>query len=185
MIMNFNKKGGFTTFFFINTLDFLKKYSILWYIHFHMNTKIKINGNKTINHNNIKAKLGITDKSNHSVFYMEGGAFITPRIELDNFIDTMEYIEKTCRKQIQTKLRNNSFLDNTFLMNFEICSDRMKKDKNSYLSFQYHFKQKDDNNDSIVTIKKNNEDFFIDLLDELEGILNEFQMNVRKKRKEA
>jgi hypothetical protein len=150
-----------------------------------MSVTFRVNGNKNIEHDKIKAKLGYTSKYDHSVFYLEGGVFITPKSEVEDFDDVMQNIQSSCRKIIKSKLLKSKSLDTNFLINFEVCSDRMKKDKSSYLSFQYHFKQKDDNNDSIVTIKKNNEDFFIDLLDELESILNEFQMNVRKKRKEA
>ena len=166
-------------------IDFLIKNGILCYMFHIMNTKIRVNSNKNIKHNTIKAKLGLTDKTNHSVFYLEGGTFITPKIELDDFTNTMNIVEKMCRKAIKSKLMSNDFLENTFLMNFEICADRMKKDKNSYLSFQYHFKQKDNANHSIVTIKKNHEQFFIDLLNELNQNLNAFQMIAHKKRNEV
>ena len=33
--------------------------------------KLKNNGDKTIKHKNITSKLGVTDKNNHNVFYLE------------------------------------------------------------------------------------------------------------------
>jgi hypothetical protein len=144
---------------------------------------LKINGNKTINHGKIKAKLGLTDKKNHNIFYMEGGAFITPNVELYDFVDVMTDVETMCKRSIKKKIFNNNFLEPNFLMNFEVCSDRMKKNKNSYLSFQYHFKQKDGLNLSILDIKKNHEDFFQDLLIDMENEISKYDISISKQRK--
>lgn len=147
-----------------------------------MSAKIKTNGDKTIKHDRIKAKLGLSDKKNHSVFYLEGGTFITPEIELDDFTETMRTIELICRRSIKNKLFQNSFLDTTFLMNFEICSCRMKQGKNSYLSFQYHFRQKNNSKQNILTIKQLYGDFFVDLLNDLEFNLKQHKMTLTQKR---
>lgn len=147
-----------------------------------MAVKIRVNGNKKINHNTIKAKLGITDKKNQKVFYLEGGTFITPTIELDDFADTMFNIEKSCRRLIKNKLLNNTAITTDFLMNFEVCSDRMKVGKGSYLSFQYHFKQKPNLNLSVVTLKQDNEDFFINLLNDIESELSLYNITTSKYR---
>ena len=149
-----------------------------------MKERIKVNGDKNINHNTIKGKLGLTDKKNHTTFYLEGGTFLTPRNDIEDFTDVMNVIESKCKCTIKDKLRHNLFLDNTFLMNFEICSDRMQKDKNSYLSFQYHFKQKNNANKSIINIKNENEDFFISLLNDIEKELQLFNIKPHKKRNE-
>ena len=68
-------------------------------------------------------------------------------------------------------------------MNFDVCSDRMKKGKNTYLSFQYHFKQKNDQNISIVTLKKMYEPFFLDLLNDIEHQLTDYKIKTSKTRK--
>lgn len=147
-----------------------------------MNTKIRTNGDKTIKHDAIKAKLGLTDKKNHSVFYLEGGTFIQPMIEFDDFSEVMHSIESSCKSSLKRKLAQNNIFDTTFLMNFEICSERMKQGKSSYLSFQYHFKQKNNENKSILSIKENNEDFFIGLLNEMEEYLQKYQICLNRKR---
>lgn len=147
-----------------------------------MSIKFKVNGDKTIKHNKIKAVLGLTNRKDHSTFYLEGGTFITPELENENFEEVMDYIKTSCKKDIKNKLNNISFLDKSFLMNFEVCSDRMKKDKNSYLSFQYHFKQKKGIEKGILNIKEENENFFIELLNDIENYLNSFNINLSKKR---
>ena len=148
-----------------------------------MNIKIKVNGDKVITHDKIKAKLGLTDKKNHSVFYLEGGAFITPDEDIDDFNELMEMVEASCRRLIKNKLLHHCVLDTNFIMNFEVCSDRMKKGKNTYLSFQYHFKQKNNNNKGILDIKKENEPFFVSLLDDIEGELQKHNIHINKSRK--
>lgn len=148
-----------------------------------MKTKFKINGDKNIKHEKIKAKLGLTDKKNHSVFYLEGGTFLTPKSDFEDFNQIMSIIESSCKRLIKSKLFNDNYLDNNFLMNFEVCSDRMKKNKNTYLSFQYHFKQKNNLNNSILLIKKENEQFFNSLLYDIESELLKYDINISKYRK--
>lgn len=148
-----------------------------------MKAKLRINGDKNIKHNSIKARLGLTDKKNHSVFYMEGGAFITPEIDYENFPEIMRKIEYNCKRNIKNLLFNNPILSPDFLMNFEVCSDRMLKNKKTYLSFQYHFKQKNHTNNSVLDIKDENEDFFINLLNGIEEQLSLYNIRVNKKRK--
>ena len=98
-----------------------------------MKYKLRINGDKNIKHKNIKARLGLTDKTNHSVFYMEGGAFIIPEDEYDDFTEIMNKIESNCKNFLKKSLFNNSILSPNFLMNFEVCSDRMNKNKKTSL----------------------------------------------------
>ena len=142
----------------------------------------KINGDKKIKHNSIKAKIGLTDKKIHTTFYLEGGGFITPTTDFDDFSEIMNDIQSFCKKATKNKLNKNNLLDNCFLLNFEVCSNRMKKNKKTYLSFQYHFKQKNNANISVLDVKKENEDFFIGLLDDLEKELNNFEIKISKKR---
>lgn len=147
-----------------------------------MNSKLRINGNKTINHNTIKAKLGITNKKDQRVFFLEGGAFIIPNDDIDDFSEVMNNVENVCRRSIKSKLLAHTAITTDFLMNFEVCADRMKKNKRSYLSFQYHFKQKPNLNVSVLTIKESNEDFFISLLNDIEEELTSYNISVSKTR---
>lgn len=147
-----------------------------------MLTKIKLNGDKTINHANIKCKLGSANKYDHSVFYIEGSSFLVPGSDLENFNDVMKKVENSCRHTIKRRLIESSVLDTNFLMNFEICSDRMRVGKNSYLSFQYHFKQYAEPK-SLLKIKDDNEDFFIALLNDLEDNLKKFNITMHKSKK--
>lgn len=146
-----------------------------------MLSKNKTNGDKKITHNNIKAILGLTDKSNHSVFYLEGGAFITPMVDYDDFNEIIKEIQNFCKYSIKKKLLSNSILSNDFIMNFEVCSDRMKINKPTYLSFQYHFRQKDDII-NILKLKSDYEPFFIDILNIINDKIESYSIKVSKKK---
>jgi hypothetical protein len=142
--------------------------------------KIRINGNKKINHNDIKAKVGLTDKKNQSVFFFEGSSFITPTEECLDFNKVITDVESTCRKTLKNKLLTHPDLSTDFLMNMEVCSDRMKVGKKTYLYFQYHFKQRFNNNESLVTLKARNVDFFTGLLDDISTNLLSYGITLSK-----
>ncbi len=145
--------------------------------------KKRLSSNKNIKHEKIKAKLGLTDRKNHNVFYLEGGVFITPNSEFDDFTQVMDDIRSLCKQSIRRKIFNNNILEPVFLMNFEICSDRMKVNKNSYLSFQYHFKQKNNETKNVLNLKRENENFFIDILNDIENQIMSYDMTLSKKPK--
>lgn len=145
--------------------------------------KKRLSSNKNIKHEKIKAKLGLTDRKNHNVFYLEGGVFITPNSEFDDFTQVMDDIRSLCKQSIRRKIFNNNILEPVFLMNFEICSDRMKVNKNSYLSFQYHFKQKNNETKNVLNLKRENEKFFIDILNDIENQIMSYDMTLSKKPK--
>lgn len=145
--------------------------------------KIKINGNKNIDHSVIKSKLGITDKKNQSVFYFEGSSFITPTQECENFNEIINEVESSCRKSLKKKLLTHPDLSTDFLMNMEVCSDRMKVGKKTYLYFQYHFKQRMNKNESVMTLKSRNIDFFTGLLDDISDSLSAYNITLSKTKK--
>lgn len=147
-----------------------------------MSVEFKINGDKVINHKNIKAKIGFTDKKNHNTFYIEGSGFITPNEDIDDFDEIMGLIKNYCKQSLKKRLLTNKTIDRNFLMNFEVCSDRMKKNKKSFLSFQYHFMQKDRKNRSILDVKKYENDFFIDILNDVENELKKYNIDINKKK---
>lgn len=145
-----------------------------------MSVKFKINGNKNIEHDKINAKIGLTDKKIHTSFYLECGAFIKPEIEYENFDEVINDISKSCKRSLKKSLLYNNNFERNFLMTFDVCSDRMKKNKNTYLSLQYHFKQKDNKNDSVIDVKNNNIEFFTDLLNNIETEMNRYNIKISK-----
>jgi hypothetical protein len=146
-----------------------------------MTSKLRTNGDKTIPHNEIKAKVGITDKKNHTAFYLEGCTFIKP-LEEQDYEEVYETLKKECRRHLKAKLTDHATISHDFIMNIELCVDRMQKDKNSFLSFQYHFKQKGGANKSILDVKTENETFFIGLLNDLTDCLKAYNITASQKK---
>ena len=147
-----------------------------------MSTSFRVNGNKKVNHETIKGKVGVTDKHNHNVFYLEGSTFLLPNENIEDFNDALNKVETRCKKMVKELLLNHSALTSDFLMNFEVCSDRMKKGKNTYLSFQYHMKQKGGANKSIINLKEENENLFETILERMNVILNEYGIMTSKQK---
>lgn len=142
--------------------------------------KIRINGDKKISHKNIKAKVGLTDKNNQSVFYFEGSSFITPTENIDNFNEIINDVESSCRQELKKKLLIHPDLSTDFLMNMEVCSDRMKVGKKTYLYFQYHFKQRSKEIESVITLKERNSEFFTSLLNDISNNLSSYGIIMSK-----
>ena len=65
-------------------------------------------------------------------------------------------------------------------MNMEVCSDRMRVGKKTYLYFQYHFKQKYNNNESLISLKARNIDFFTGLLDDITENITSYGITMSK-----
>ena len=75
-----------------------------------METRIKVNGDKNITHKTIKGKLGLTNKKNHTTFYLEGGTFLTPEYDVENFADVMTAIQNRCKHYIKNRfLKQETF----------------------------------------------------------------------------
>ena len=142
--------------------------------------KMRINGNKNIAHKDIKARVGLTDRGNHSVFFFEGSSFITPTEDCSDFGEIIADVESSCRKSLKKKLLSHPDLSTDFLMNMEVCSDRMKVGKKTYLYFQYHFKQRFNNNESIISLKERNNTFFTELLDDISNNITNYGIKMSK-----
>jgi hypothetical protein len=104
--------------------------------------------------------------------------FVIPEDECDDFVEIMNKVEINCKNYLKNSLLKNDFLSRNFISNFKICSNRMKKNKKTYLSFEYHFKQKNDTNEKILTVKEKNYNFFSDLLNEIENQLLFYNIRV-------
>jgi hypothetical protein len=144
--------------------------------------KNKTNGDKTITHNKINGKLGLINKDNHNIFYLECGAFIIPTKDCVDFNNTMKQIQNNCKRFLKMQLKDNQLIDENFIMNFEICSDRMMVNKQTYFSCQYHFKQKYGQNLGILNIKNDFEPFFQSILDNIEHELSQVNISINKKK---
>ena len=93
-----------------------------------------------------KLKIGTIDKKRPTTFYVEGGTFITPVEEEDDFLtykEKMAVVYKAMARGIEemrlTGKKKN--LERSFIANIDVADERMKVGKKTYFTFQYYLHQ--------------------------------------------
>lgn len=113
--------------------------------------KKRINSEKNIEDSNFKLKIGTTNKKSPKTVYIEGGCFIMPNEDKENYTEELEEI-KIRFNELAKKVAKNAMcnegkiFDGKTITSFEIAEDRVMPKKKSYMSFQVHFKQKGERN---------------------------------------
>lgn len=144
---------------------------------------IRLNREKKIDNGTFKVKIGTTNKENPQVIYVDGRVFLSPLEVMDNYTDEIEDIRKNFKRTIGERLRTNSIFDNRFILNFDISSSRMIKDKRSFLTFQFFLRQKNTTPMKLSAVKEKSEVFINGLLSSLEGDIESHCFTLHKTRK--
>lgn len=148
-----------------------------------MGNSLRLNREKKIDNDIFKIKIGTTNKENPRIVYVDGRVFISPTEEMKNYGDEIEDIRKNFKKNIGERLKSSQLFDNRFILNFDISSSRMIKDKRSFLSFQFYLKQKSENPLKMNTLKTKSEVFINNLISSLREDVEEHKFAVYKTRK--
>ena len=144
---------------------------------------IRLNRERKIDNDIFKVKIGTTNKENPQVIYVDGRVFLSPSEVMDNYSDEIEDISKKFKRTIGERLRTNEIFADRFILNFDISSSRMIKDKRSFLSFQFFLKQKNTAPLKLGTVKEKSEIFINSLLSNLEGDIQSHCFTLHKTRK--
>lgn len=144
---------------------------------------IRLNREKKIENDLLKVKIGTTNKENPRIVYVDGRVFISPTVEMKDYTDEIEDIRKRFKKNIGKHLKYSNLFDNRFILNFDISSSRMIKDKRSFLSFQFYLKQKETTPLPINVIKSKGEGFINSLISSLVEDVEEHNFTMYKTRK--
>ena len=144
---------------------------------------IRLNRERKIDNDIFKVKIGTTNKENPQVIYVDGRVFLSPSEVMDNYSDEIEDIRKNFKRTIGERLRTNEIFADRFILNFDISSSRMIKDKRSFLSFQFFLKQKNTAPLKLGTVKEKSEIFINSLLSNLEGDIQSHCFTLHKTRK--
>lgn len=96
-----------------------------------------------LNNEDIKLKIGTVDKKNPDVIYLEGGFYVKPIIEKDDYKNDMELIKNTFNDLIKDYVKNNNNFKNNFMFFTDVADDWLKFDKKSFFSFQVFLKPSD------------------------------------------
>ena len=144
---------------------------------------IRLNREKKIDNEIFKIKIGTTNKENPRIVYVDGRVFISPTENMDDYTEEIECIRKNFKKSISERLKTSPLFDSKFILNFDISSSRMIKDKRSFLSFQFYLKQKGDTPLKMNTLKNKSEVFINSLISSLVADVEEHNFSVHKTRK--
>ncbi len=133
----------------------------------------KIATKVSIPNNNFKLKIGTLNKKNPISFYIEGNTYITPLKEERGYSKQIEVIKQTFRKNITDIIKHSSLVEDFYILNFEVASDRIKCNKKSYLNFECYFRQKSLIPKRVDVIKEEDSDL-------IEGITNQLYSELSK-----
>lgn len=142
---------------------------------------IRLNSEKTINHNLFKIKMGTTNKINPKVIYVEGRTFIQPLSEKNSYTTELSMIKRGFNKIIQDFINTNDLFSKKYILDFQVAQSGISVSKRSFLSFQFLLKQK--NEDKILKlkeVKEKTEDSIQDVLNNLTSCIKEYDFNVTK-----
>ncbi len=88
----------------------------------------------------VKGKIGTSDKARHRSVFIDFGVYISPVVEKDNYRHNVSEIERVFRKSISENILRVNFLDNNYILNFEVPKTGLMPGRNVYLSTQVFLK---------------------------------------------
>ena len=130
--------------FLENILYFIK--SITYKVK-RLNKEIKLNVC-----DNMNLKYGSTNKDNPEIVYVLGKAWVSPKFNGD-YESILNGIQNNFRKKIKNIVMESNIFENKFVLDFDLNSTNMEKDKKKFLSFDLFLKQ-DKNN--VIKLKELN-----------------------------
>ena len=142
---------------------------------------VRLNSEKTINHELFKIKIGTTNKINPKVIYIEGRTFIQPLTEKENYSVELTTVKRGFNRIIQNFIDSNDFFSKKYILDFQVTQSGVSVTKRSFLSFQFLLKQK--NEDKILKlkdIKQNTENDIQNILNSLIQCIRDCDFEVTK-----
>lgn len=142
---------------------------------------VRLNSEKTINHELFKIKIGTTNKINPKVIYIEGRTFIQPLNDKSSYSSELTGIKREFNKIIQNFIDSNELFSKKYILDFQVTQSGISITKRSFLSFQFLLKQK--NEDKILKlkdVKQKTESNIQGILNLLTKCIKEYDFNVTK-----
>lgn len=142
---------------------------------------VRLNSEKTIEHNLFKLKIGTTNKIEPKVVYVEGRTFIQPLQEKDDYSVDITSIKRNFNKIIQKFVNSNDLFSQKYILDFQVAQSGISTLKRSFLSFQFLLRQKNDNKIlKLKDIKQKSENDIQNVLDDLIKCIRECDFTVSK-----
>jgi hypothetical protein len=145
---------------------------------------IRLNSEKTIDHDFFKLKIGTTNKIKPNVIYVEGRTFIRPLHNKDNYNSDVVNIKRRFNDFLKTYTSNNEFFSSKFILDFQVAQSGICINKRSFLSFQFLLKQKDENHIlKLKDVKNSTENAIKNILNNLIKEIEKCDFEVSKTKK--
>lgn len=161
-----------------------KKSLYFIYKDFFMETQtktVRLNSEKTIEHNLFKLKIGTTNKIEPKVIYVEGRTFIQPLTDKENYNIEIASMKRKFNKIIQDFINSNNLFSQKYILDFQVAQSGISTLKRSFLSFQFLLKQKNDNKIlKLKEIKQKSETDIQNILNNLTTCIKEYNFSVSK-----
>ena len=142
---------------------------------------VRLNSEKTINHDLFKIKIGTTNKINPKVIYIEGRTFIQPLNDKSSYSVELTGIKRGFNKIIQNFIDSDDLFSKKYILDFQVAQSGISVTKRSFLSFQFLLKQKkEDKVLKLKDVKQKTESNIQDILNLLTQCIKEYDFNVTK-----
>lgn len=141
-----------------------------------LNKEVKLNSCK-----NISLKYGSVNKNDPQVIYVSGKMWICPTYDGD-FNEPINLVYSKFKKELSRILRNSTVFESRHILDFDLNSENLVRDKKKFFSITFFVKQKSENLINLNNIKNIVSSDFSYLFSELENDLieNEFEVSKTK-----
>lgn len=144
---------------------------------------VRLNTEKKIEHDTFKLKIGTTNKNNPIVVYVEGKAFITPDAENDEYQRDISEIKHSLRRSISDALHGMDIFDHKFILDFQVATNGISVGKKSFMSFQFLFRQANDNVRKLSEVKEDAAPMIVGIADALRDNIASHGFSISKTKK--
>ena len=141
-----------------------------------LNKEIKLNNCKNIN-----LKYGSVNKNDPQVIYVSGKMWICPTYDGD-FNEPINFVYSKFKKELNKILRNSMIFESKHILDFDLNSENLVRNKKKFFSIIFFIKQKSDKLINLKNIKDVISSEFSYLFNDLENDLieNEFEISKTK-----
>lgn len=142
---------------------------------------VRLNSEKTIEHNLFKIKIGTTNKISPKVIYVEGRTFIQPLNDKENYTKELTSIKRNFNRIIQNFIDADNLFSKKYILDFQVAQSGISPLKRSFLSFQFLLKQKNEDNVlKLKDVKQKSENNIQEVLNSLTKCIRECNFEVTK-----
>ena len=142
-----------------------------------LNKEIKLNNCK-----NISLKYGSVNKNDPRVIYVSGKMWLCPTYDGD-FDEPINVVYDKFKRQLKSILMDSTVFDTRYILDFDLNSYNLEKNKKKYFSITFFVRQKSENVINLNNIKNIISSNFGYLFNELENNLIENDFDVSKTKK--